>query len=274
MRVAALQLDVRRGEVDANVAAVESGVREAVREGVDLVVLPEMWPTSFVDRAATWLAASDAAVERVRALSGELGIAVCGSAFGGAPGEARPRNRLHLFVGGRPVLAYDKVHLFSPTAEPESFSAGDAPSATVATPCGRVAGVVCYDLRFGPLLDAVAEGGPELLMVPAQWPATRATHWRALVLGRAVELQCFVVAANRTGVERVGRRSLALAFPGNSLVVDPHGNVLAEGRGAPGLVTADLDLAEARAARVRVPVRKDRRPEDYRAWTLGHGTGH
>lgn len=269
MRVAAFQFDVRRGEVAANLGAVEQGLREAGQLGIELVVLPEMWPTSFIDVERVdepWLAATDAALERVSRLSADLGLVVAGSAFGRAGPGVAPRNRLHVIDRGRTVLAYDKVHLFSPTAESESFSAGDEPPASVATSVGPLSGVVCYDLRFAPVTGAAMLQGAELLVVPAQWPSTRASHWRALVLGRAVEGQCFVIAANRLGQDLVGRRRLELVFPGNSLVADPHGGVLAEGRGGTELVWAEVDLETARSLRARVPVAKDRRADLYRRW--------
>ena len=264
MRAAAFQFDVRRGDVAANLTAVEGGLRAAAARGIELVVLPEMWPTSFVADGdpALWQLESAAALERVAELSGALGLVVAGSSFGAAP-AGLPRNRLTVFARGERVLVYDKLHLFSPTAEGESFSAGDALPATVATPLGKLAGIVCYDLRFGPCLRAPFLDEAEVLVVPAQWPTPRAAQWRALVCGRAAELQAFVVAANRTGTDLVGRRALALDFSGNSLIAGPDGAILAEGHGADGLIEAELDLASLRALRRAVPVRRDERRELY-----------
>jgi predicted amidohydrolase len=263
MRVAAFQFDVLRGEVEANLAVVERGLGDAARQGVALVVLPEMWPTSFVAEVdEALLARSAAAVERVGALSRELGLVVAGSAFAALAG-AQPRNRLTVFARGERVLVYDKLHLFSPTAEHEAFSAGDELPPTVALDGCKLAGCVCYDLRFGACLRAPFLAEAELLVVPAQWPGARAAHWRALVCGRAAEHQAFVVAANRTGVDRVGRRGLELEFVGNSLVVGPDGTPRAEGRGENGLVVAEADLAELRQLRRAVPVRRDERQDVY-----------
>ncbi len=265
MRVAAYQFDVRRGDVAANRASVERGLRQAAARGIELVVLPEMWPTSFVADGdpAEWQRATDAAVECVGVLSRELGLLVAGSAFGAGRAGEPPRNRLTLFDHGERALVYDKLHLFSPTAEGESFSAGAALPPTVPLANTKLAGVVCYDLRFGLALRAPFLDEAEILLVPAQWPAPRATHWRALVCGRAAELQAFVVAANRTGTDLVGRQRLELEFAGNSLVVGPDGGVLAEGHGEDGLVEAELDLAALRALRRAVPVRRDERPDVY-----------
>lgn len=259
VRVAAFQFDVLRGEVAANLAAVELALRLAARQEVELVVLPEMWPTSFVAEVdGELLAASAAAVERVGALSRELRLVVAGSAFAERPGAA-PRNRLTVFARGERVLVYDKAHLFSPTAEDEAFSAGDAAPPTVALEPLSLSGCVCYDLRFALGLRAPFLSGAELLVVPAQWPGARAAQWRAFVCGRAAEHQAFVVAANRTGVDLVGRRKLELAFAGNSLLAGPDGALRAEGRGQDGLVVAEFDPAEVRALRRAVPVRADER---------------
>jgi predicted amidohydrolase len=265
MRVAAFQLDLRRGDVAGNLAQVERGLSQARERGIELVVLPEMWPTSFVavGEEEAWLASSEAAVERVRTLSRGLELTVAGSAFARGEPQERPRNRLTVFERGEPVLLYDKLHLFTPTAEHEGFSPGRVLPPTVATRLGLLSGVVCYDLRFAPCLRAPFVDGAECLVVPAQWPTARAAQWRALVVGRAVEHQALVVAANRCGVDVFGRRGLELAFPGNSLVVAPDGTVLAEGRGEPGLVAADFELSELRALRRAVPVRRDQRPEVY-----------
>jgi len=270
MRIAALQFDVRRGDVSANLARVEAGLRAAAVEGVELVALPEMWPTSFVEleQGVDWLAPTEAAVARVRALSRELDLVVCGSAFarakapfGGA--SELPLNRLTVFDGGEIALEYDKVHLFTPTGEREAFSAGGAPPATVSVRGVKLSGAVCYDLRFPQLFSLPWIDEAELLVVTAQWPAPRAAQWRALLTGRAVEHQAFVLGANRTGVDLAGRRRMELVFPGNSLCVGPDGLPLAEGTGKEGLVVAELDVEVARRLRREIPVRRDRRPDCY-----------
>ncbi|MBI5433106.1 MAG: hypothetical protein HZA52_09780 [Planctomycetes bacterium] len=271
MRSAALQFDVRRGEVDANLARLRRGLERAREGSVELVLLPEMWPTSFPDAdvdLAREVARNEHAVETLAELSRSFGIVLAGSAFAaGAPGEP-PRNRLTVFAHGERVLVYDKVHLFSPTAETEVFSAGDAPPPTIELGGARVSGIVCYDLRFPELWHRPFADGVELLLVPAQWPSPRSTHFRALVHGVAAANQCFVLACNRTGRETVGRRELVLDFPGNSLIVAPSGETLAEGTGEDGLLVADIDLELARDLKRRVPLSKDRRAELYARWRV------
>lgn len=270
MRIAALQFDVAAADPDANLAAAGRGLAEASERGVELVLLPEMWTVSFVPESDLDEGLARANAEAVRQLgrwTAEYELAAAGSAFGPRTGpRGLPTNRLTLFDRGARRFDYDKAHLFTPTAETESFSAGDAPPPTVEVRGAEVSGVVCYDLRFPELLRVPFRAGCELLLVAAQWPASRADHWNALLRGRAVESQCFVLGANRTGTATVGRRRLELDFPGNSQVVSPHGRVLTEGRGEPGLVVADVDLEEARAYRRSVPVEKDERRDLHADW--------
>lgn len=225
------------------------------------MVLPEMWPTSFTAEVGEeQLAASDRAVEAALAWSGELDLVVCGSAYGRGS-SARPTNHLHVLDQGRTAGGYDKLQLFSPTAEHLNFEAGTEPIPVIQTSVGSIAPVVCYDLRFPAPLRAAFHGGAELLVCCAQWPASRASHWRALVLGRAVEGQWPVVATNRTGRAVVGRRRMQLDFPGNSIIASAHGEPLGEGAGEDGLVLADVDLIEARELRRAVPVSRDERTD-------------
>jgi len=261
MRIGAFQFDIRRGDVASNLAEAERGLGLACDSGLDLVLLPEMWPTSFVapGEEERWLSETEAAVERLRELSLELDLIVCGSAFGANPGGPPWCNRLQIFDRGKERLAYDKVHLFSPTAEQLGFTAGSHPPQTIVLGDARVSGVICYDLRFSQLLRTPFLEEAEILLVPAQWPDARSSQWRALICGRAAELQAFVIGANRTGTDLVGRREMELSFPGNSILCDPGGEVLAEGKGQSGLIYSDIDLEELRDLRREVPVRSDGR---------------
>ena len=264
--VACLQLDLASARPDDNLAGVLAGLERAAAGGARLVVLPEMWPTSFEPGAGEEaLARTERALERVREASRRLALVVCGSAYG-ATGGPLLANRSHVIDRGEVVAWHDKVHLFSPTAEGAAFAAGEAPPPVVATSVGRIAPLVCYDLRFPELARAAFRGGAEILVVSAQWPRPRAAHWRALVVGRAVEGQWFVVATNRTGRDVVGRRELELDFGGGSLVVGPDGVVLAEGDERAGLVHGSLELDAVARLRRAVPVARDERPELYRRW--------
>ncbi|MEO0649560.1 MAG: nitrilase-related carbon-nitrogen hydrolase [Planctomycetota bacterium] len=284
MRVGAWQFDVVRGDVRGNRAAAERGLEAAAREGVELLLLPEMWPTSFLssfgseDPVGSLAPAVEASVEALGAVgerAAELGLAVAGSAFAPGPAGELPYNRFSIQSGGQQVLHYDKTHLFTLTAEHLAFTAGEQPPRSVALEARdgrqvRVSGLVCYDLRFGPVVDAAVADGAELLLVPAQWPTTRSAHFDGLIAGRAVEAQAFVVGCNRTGTESLGRRRDPLDFGGGSLIIGPDGS-RCSGKALrdEALVIGELDPEQARDLRRQVRVRDDRRDALYRRWSLG-----
>ena len=282
MRVAALEVDLRTGDVAGNLAAVQDGITAAAGLGAVLVAVPEMWPTSFVAGADSGtFASSDAAVAEVARLASELGLTVVGSAFGSPSAGELPTNRAHVLgPDGAPdggVPYYDKVHLFSPTAEHLAFAAGDEPPPVLQLSGTDVqlAPVICYDLRFPEVARAAFRAGAELLVAVAQWPETRAPHWRAILRGRAAELEGFVLASNRIGVDEIGRRRMRLEFRGHSCCIAPSGQdlpiadetVLGCGRGR--AIAFDVDIEEARALRRAVPVLRDERRELFSGWMTG-----
>ncbi len=278
MRVATLEMDVRAGDLEGNLEAVVEGVQAAAAAGAELVALPEMWSTGFAAGLdGSQVTDAEAAVARVAQLSGELELAVIGSGPAAVAGESLPANRAHVLVGGRVVGGYDKVHLFSPTAENLAFSPGHlAPTPTVLPSSGaRIAPIICYDLRFPAVARAAFRAGADVLVVVAQWPEARAAHWTSLLRGRAAECQVHVVGCNRIGEDEVGRRRMCLRFPGGSAVVGPDGLevvaaqellVAARGRQSSCLSVHEIDPEASRRLRREVPVHRDERRERYRAW--------
>ncbi len=278
MRVATLEMDVRSGDTGGNLDAALRGVRVAGEEGAELVALPEMWSTGFVaGLGASELADAAAALDAVAETAAEWNLVVIGSGPASIGGAALPVNRAHVLTGGRSVGGYDKVHLFSPTAETLAFSAGDRPPEPIEVPRSgvRVAPVICYDLRFPAVSRAAFRAGAEVLVVVAQWPEARAAHWASLLRGRAAECQSYVIGCNRIGEDLVGRKRLRLRFPGGSAVVGPDGldvasvrqlEVAAGPRQASRLSVYGIDPEEVRSLRREVPIARDERRDCYAAW--------
>ena len=159
-------------------------------------------------------------------------------------GEAVGRyDKIHLFGFNKGDEAYDEARTIVPGAEVGSFEA----------PFGRVGLSVCYDLRFPELYRAMGECA--LILVPAAFTyTTGSAHWEVLLRARAIENQCYVLAAAQGGLHRNGRRTL-----GHSMLVDPWGvvkDVLAEGE---GVVSGQLDADFLAGVRESLPALKHRR---------------
>lgn len=256
-RIAALQM-VSGPRVGDNLAAAGRLVEEAVAQGAQLLVLPEYFPI---------IGAADA--DRVRARE----------VFGSGPiqdwlAETARRHGIWLFAGSIPLAAsvpdkmrnsslaynpagecvarYDKIHLFGFRKGEESYDeaafieAGERPVA-VETPFGRVALSICYDLRFPELYRGL--GAVDLILMPAAFTDTTGrAHWEILLRARAIENQCYLLAVGQGGRHENGRMT-----HGNSMVVDPWGEILDRKLKGPGIVIADLDHARIAEIRESLP---------------------
>jgi nitrilase len=262
-RVAAVQT-VSGGDVDANLRAVEPLVAEAARQGAQLVVLPEnfgIFGARATDKVAVRETDGGGTQQSFLArVARELGIWLVGGTVPIAIADpARIRSASLVFApDGRRVARYDKMHMFAFSQGEEHYDEErtiEPGTEAVAfdAPCGRVGLSVCYDLRFPELYRHLGELA--LIVVPSAFTAvTGAAHWHVLLRARAIENQCYVLAAAQGGVHPGGRRTY-----GHSVLIDPWGVVLAERDEGPGIVTGDIDAARLAQVRRDLPALEHRR---------------
>jgi predicted amidohydrolase len=270
VRAAAVQLH-STPDRDRNRAAADRLVRAAAAAGAELVLLPEKWPVlGTAEQVAESAEPLDGpTLAWARGLARELGIdLVAGSFAERIPGEERNRNTsVHVGPDGELQATYRKMHMFDVEVGGRTYRESDheAPGDEIVlshTADGTGLGLtVCYDLRFPELFRILAVRGARILVVPAAFTlATTREHWEVLLRARAIEDQCFVVAANQVGEHAPGIRS-----GGRSMIVDPWGVVLAQAPDAETYALAELDLSAQDGVRRRVPSLANRRPEAY-AW--------
>ena len=154
------------------------------------------------------------------------------------------------------VTRYAKIHPFTFGGEDKVYTGGDR-IVTVTVEGVRVTPFVCYDLRFPEPFRLAAED-TDLFALVANWPEARREHWRTLLRARAIENLCYVAGVNRVG------DGGKLHYAGDSAVISPWGEVLAEGSDKESVLVCDVEPAAVRDARERFPVLRDRRPEAYR----------
>nr|WP_265944798.1 carbon-nitrogen hydrolase family protein [Dechloromonas sp. A34] len=256
-RIAALQM-VSGPRVADNLEQAGQLVEDAVAQGAQLVVLPEYFPVigaTDADRVRAreaygngpiqdWLAAT-AARHDLWIIAGSIPLT--------APQPHQMRNSCLVFNdGGDCVARYDKIHLFGFKKGEESYNEaafiepGDTPIA-VDTPFGRIALSICYDLRFPELYRALSP--VDLILVPAAFTDTTGrAHWEILLRARAIENQCYLLAVGQGGRHESGR-----VTHGNSMIVDPWGEILDRKMKGPGVVIADLDHARIAEIRESLP---------------------
>lgn len=261
MKIALIQMHIEAGEPERNFAAAERWMREAASQAdkPDVIVLPEMWNTGYalerIDRQADRGGAQTA--ELVSGLCREYGVNVIAGSVAALSPDGRVRNTIYAFDRrGERIGDYSKIHLFRLMDEEKYLAPGEAPGRLSVD--GVDAGaMICYDIRFPELARRLALDGAQLLFVPAEWPHPRLHHWRTLLQARAIENQMYVAACNRMGT------SGATSFFGHSMVVDPWGEIVAEGGEEETIVYAEIDLNNVAQVRRTIPIFSDRRPELY-----------
>ncbi|HSG89444.1 MAG TPA: carbon-nitrogen hydrolase family protein [Pseudomonadales bacterium] len=259
--VAALQMTSGL-DVAANLGTARRLIAEAAGLGAQLVVLPENFAfmgRTEAERRRIVEPVDDgpiqAAVAEAARAAGTWVIA--GTTPIEVAGDTRPANACLVYdPSGRRVARYDKIHLFDVDipGRDEGYreSANAAPGAepvVVDTPVGRVGLTVCYDLRFPELYRRLVAQGAELFTVPAAFTApTGRAHWEVLLRARAIEDQCFVLAAAQSGFHPNDRETY-----GDSMIVDYWGRVLQRLPRGTGIVLAALDRGGQADARQRFP---------------------
>jgi omega-amidase len=261
LKICLLQMDVRIGEPEANFTKIEGLLERAVKHESgkpDVIVMPEMWNTGYALDRIRDLADRDG--ERTKSLMSAFAnkheVYIVAGSIADLRGDG-VYNTIYVFGrNGRMIADYSKMHLFRLMDEHLHLTAGDQ-ACSFGLDGTEAGAMICYDIRFPELSRKLAIGGAKLLFVPAEWPHPRLHHWRTLLMARAIENQMYVVACNRVG------RSGTADFFGHSMIIDPWGEVLAEGDETEQILSADLDLSLVDKVRETIPVFKDRRPELY-----------
>ena len=276
-KVAAVQM-VSTVDVDENLATADRLISEAAEQGAELVLLPEVFAVLEGGPMRQY-----GEVEGTGKLQDFLAGQARGNKLilvGGTiplisrPGKAQSDAKHTIEDGkvraaclvfdseGKQVARYDKIHLFDVTvndaqteySESHSYEAGSA-MATLKTPLGHLGLSVCYDMRFPELYRDFFKLGVEIVTVPAAFTAvTGEAHWESLLRARAIENQCYVIAAAQGGRHNEKRETW-----GHSMVIDPWGNILVSLEKGEGIAVADIDIDYLNDIRARMPIREQQK---------------
>lgn len=253
--VSTIQFNIALGDIKTNLVKAQAALARVSGQGAMLAVLPEMWSCGYDYKRLPELALETPRIlEELCQISQETGMVIIGSLP--ERKEERVFNTAYVVDRGEVTGSYRKLHLFSFMGEDRFLSSGDK-SLVIPTSVGRIGVAICYDLRFPELFRKLALEGAEILCIPAEWPKPRQEHWRTLLRARAIENQLFVAAANCCGIQ--GK----LDFFGMSMLIEPRGDILAEGKESDTELIAEFDFELLKDYRYQIPCFKDRRPEVY-----------
>lgn len=256
IRAGIIQFDVRFGDVKRNVTTAKRHISRLGQQGVQLVVLPEMWSTGFDNENLQTLSKTTPQIlEDLAEISEQLHLTIVGSLPQKRP-DGIYNTAYVVDQDGSIAAVYQKIHLFSPTGEDRYFKPGH--EAVVAkTPLGPLGLMICYDLRFPELCRCLTLAGACMIVVMAQWPAVRVAHWEALLKARAIENQLFVLGVNRCGQDS------DRVYAGHSRIISPDGEIIGRAGNRPASLRADIDLRLVEKTRRQIPCLHERMPEAY-----------
>ena len=253
-----------QNNIDANLPIVRKLIREAVDLKADFIALPEC--VSLMEPDAEALEAKvpeekdhpflpmyeeEARSSGVWILGGSLAVRISDKKV-----ENKIANRLYLFnTAGKVVATYDKIHMFDVDLgngisyeESATYAPGNKAIVTP-LPWGNLGLSICYDIRFAYLYRALAHAGANILCAPSAFTKmTGQAHWHILQRARAIETGCFIISPGLCGSHGQGKESF-----GHSVIIDPWGEVLADGGPDVGIITARIDMAKVTEARQKVP---------------------
>jgi len=258
MKISCIQMDICFGDIDANFKKAEGLIEKAMKDKPDLIVLPELWSTGYDLTRLNVLADYEAkkSIRFLQELAKLHNVHFVGGSVASQTSTGIYNTLLIINNDGELIHTYDKAHLFKLMNEHKFLDSGSS-KGSFTLDGQHLAGVICYDIRFPEWLRAHTIEGAEAIFVVAEWPLPRLHHWRSLLIARAIENQCFVIACNRSGTDPEN------IFAGHSMIINPWGEIITEGDEQEAIVTGTIDLSEVRKVREMIPIFTDRRTDIY-----------
>jgi omega-amidase len=267
-KIAAIQMDIAYQNPDHNRLHVEELVKQAMRSEPDVLVLPETWTTGYSENIFHNIhkyaeAENGPTMSAIREMASKYSVWFISGSFPERDG-ADVYNTVYLINrSGGIVGKYRKMHLYSAMGEHIAFANGeDMP--VWSTEFGPVGMMTCYDIRFVELSRTYAMRGAKIIFVVSNFPNPKVHHWRTLLQARAIENQVYIVACNRVGAAE------NCTYFGHSLMIDPWGEILAEGAEDETILIGEVDLSHVAQVRKTIPMFWDRQPQSYPQDMLFH----
>ncbi|MEH7096235.1 carbon-nitrogen family hydrolase [Neobacillus vireti] len=258
LKVSCIQMDIAFGDPEKNYQAAANLIEKAMESHPDIIVLPELWTTGYDLTRLAEIADLKAqqTIAFLQAAAKKHQVHFVGGSVANRVEKGVKNTLLIITKDGTVTHQYDKLHLFKLMDEHLYLKPG-AEKGLFQVDGQLFAGVICYDIRFPEWIRAHTSEGAKALFVVAEWPAARLEHWRALLIARAIENQCYVIACNRSGSDPNNQ------FAGHSLIINPWGEVLAEAAEKEEVLTAEIDLDQVLEIRKLIPIFEDRKPNSY-----------
>ncbi|YCA13460.1 carbon-nitrogen family hydrolase [Bacillus sp. AK128] len=258
LKISCIQFDIAFGNPELNFKHMREKIEEAVLDSPDIIVLPELWTTGYDLTRLDEIADHDGqtTLSFLSELAKDKNVHIVGGSIAKRTHQGVYNTMFIVNNQGDLVNEYSKLHLFKLMDEHHYLQAGNDEGLFKLQDI-TCAGFICYDIRFPEWIRKHTSKGAEVVFVVAEWPFPRLAHWRSLLISRAIENQCYVVACNRAGKDPKNE------FVGHSMIIDPWGEIIVEATEDETILTGEINTEKVHAVRKQIPIFSDRRPEHY-----------
>lgn len=256
MRIALAQMNIEFENKLKNKEKCLNFIKEAKDKASDLILFPEMTLTGFSMKTNNISEDNNETLNWFKSKASDYKLFI---GFGHVVKEANKCENRFTIVSpkGEELLTYAKIHPFSYSSEDKYYEGGNTIVYTQIEDF-NVSPFICYDLRF-PEIFQIASKECHLITVAANWPKSRRDNWITLLRARAIENQCYIAGVNVIGFID------GFEYSGDSIIIDPIGNVIAKGEAKEQLIVTNISQKEVMRFRAHFPIKNDRREQLYKS---------
>lgn len=259
-----LQTDIFFCDSTKNYERIKEMIEEAMLHDPvpDVLILPEDWSSGFSDEMFRNIKnyvepINGPTVTVLKEQAKKYHVWIVGGSISTIHEDGKMRNTTFIINREGEIIGdYSKIHLYSDMDEDVAFAHGEK-TTVYDTELGKLGFMICYDIRFCELSRIYALKQADVLIVTSNFPNPRVNHWRTLLTARAIENQIYVVACNRVGESPMG------TYCGHSIIIDPWGEIIAEGGDNEEIIYGSFDFRKIKEIRNTIHMFRDRKPEVY-----------
>ncbi|MGG0386339.1 carbon-nitrogen family hydrolase [Priestia megaterium] len=265
MKIQLFQMEIMEGEVKQNENRIESLFEEKLHIDTEIVVIAEMWNTGYdlknvAEKADIDLKRAFPFIQRL-AINHQVNI------IAGSVSNKRNENIYNTAFAvsktGKLLYQKDKIHLVPMLDEHHYLTGGDEVPDVFEINNIKASQIICYDLRFPEITRYPTSQGAKVIFYVAQWTTRNINHWRTLLRARAIENCVYVIACNSVGNVN-NKNHVGNTYAGHSMIIDPNGNIVEEGRDQEEIITAEIHIQKVTEQQKYIPIFESLRPDVYK----------
>ncbi|WP_002150707.1 carbon-nitrogen family hydrolase [Bacillus cereus] len=265
MKIQLFQMEIIEGEVKQNESRIKFLFEEKLDVDTEIVVIPELWNTGYDLKNVAEKA--DINLKRtfpfIQSLATKHQVNIIAGSVSNKRNDNIYNTAFAVSKTGELLYQKDKVHLVPMLDEHHYLTGGAEVPEVFEINDIETSQIICYDLRFPEITRYPTSQGAKVIFYVAQWTTQNINHWRILLRARAIENCVYVIACNSVGNVN-NKNHVGNTYAGHSMVIDPNGNIVEEGRDQEEIITAEIHIQKVTEQQKNIPIFENLRPDVYK----------